>query len=203
MEQGHTSGTGTRVRKRRVSKQRRSATALERFRSPRGGLWVAAGMLLCALAYGAYGVAVANRVAQSYAGLAIGAPRDEVRYLFGAPAAGQEQAASWSFPASGRMMTIDFGADGRLHRIACAMPEGASSSLCPPVYGVVPGASEVDVLAALGQPSSVVQSGSKRIYAYDGLGLRFALARQQVVAIEHGPPARADFARHVLWQLLP
>jgi hypothetical protein len=195
---------GTRIRKRRVTKQRRQETLLDRFRKPQGGVLVAGLMLMLAVGYGAYGAAVAGKVARGYAGLELGASRAEVSYLLGAPPAGQEQAARWNFAAPGFAMAAQFGADGRLEQIACSMPAAVTSSLCPPVYGIVPGAGEVDLEATLGRPSTITLAGTHKIYAYDGLGLHFKLAQRQVVEIEHRTPAMgADFARSVLWQLLP
>lgn len=196
--------TGIRIKKRRVAKQRRQASLMDRFRGPRGGALVAAVMVAIGAAYGAYGTWEAGRVASGYAGLEIGAAPSDVRYLLGAPPAAQAQGAHWDFSTPSMLMSAGFGADGRLASIACAKPAGATTSLCPPVYGVVPGAGEVDLQAALGAASHIAQVGDTRIYDYDGLGLRFTLAQRQVVAIEHHARAQGnEFARNVIWQLLP
>lgn len=192
----------TRIKRRRVAKQRRQESLLDRFRKPQGGLLVATLMLALAAGYGAYGAAVAGKVARGYAGLQLGESHDEVRYKLGTPAA--VQAAAWHYPSQAMDMVLRFDTDGRLAGISCATPDGQSRSLCPPVFGVATGTGEVDLEAALGRPSAITQEGATRLYAYDGLGLRFRLAQRQVVEIEHRAPAMgADFARGVLWQLLP
>ena len=116
--------SGTRIKRRRVSKQRRQDSLLDRFRKTQGGLLVAALMLTLAVGYGTYGAAVTGKVAQGYAGLQLGESRDEVRYKLGAPA--DAQAAVWHYPSQAMDMTVGFAADGRLAAITCATPAGQS-----------------------------------------------------------------------------
>lgn len=205
MTEQQTSPAGEwRVRRRRVSKRKRKANPLDGLRGPAGGRVVAAIMLLLAVGYGAFGYAAARRVADGYAGLAIGASRAEVRYQLGAPQPGQEQQDRWDYPSGGASYVVRFDSDGRLASILCASSQQQHSSLCPPVYGVVPGTGEGEMQARLGPASSVGFVGKDRQFTYAGLGVTFVLAQAQVVAIEHhrAAPGMALLG-HVGWQLLP
>jgi len=192
----------TRLRKRRVSKKKPKTTMLAKFRGPAGGYWLLALMVALTLGYGAYGAWITREAGAAYSGLALGASKTDVRYIFGAPQ-GDQQAARWNYAAGTSAYAVHFDPAGKVTQIDCASVAGRASSLCPAVFGIAPGAGEHDVLQRLGAPSSQGFVGNTKRLNYPAIGVSFVLAQSQVVQIEHGKAQDAGFARQMLWQLLP
>ena len=191
------------MRKRKVSKCRDRVGLLNELRGAKGGALTFALRVVVTAGYIGQGTYAAAQAAREYAGLPIGADRQQVRYLLGAPPAAQAPTAHWAYPSSAATYSVGFDANGRTEHLLCASA-GETLSLCPPVFGVVPGMGENDVTTGLGPATGITFVGNDKHRNYDGLGVTFILAQQQVVAIEHHQPTYgADFARSVLWQLLP
>ena len=191
------------MRKRKVSKRRARVGVMTELRGAKGGVLTFVLMLLVTAGYFGQGTYAAAQAAREYAGLPMGADRQQVRYLLAPPPATQALTAHWTYPSSAATYAVGFDADGRMDHILCASA-GQTLSLCPPVFGVVPGMGENDVTTGLGAASGITFVGNDKHRNYDGLGVTVILAQRQVIAVEHHRPVYgADFARSVLWQLLP
>jgi hypothetical protein len=191
------------IRKRKVSKRRAHVGLLTELRGTKGGVLTFALMLLVAVGYVGQGTYTAAQAAGEYAGLPMGADRQQVRYLLGPPPAAQALTAHWTYPSSAATYAVGFDAGGRMEHILCASA-GQTLSLCPPVFGIVPGMGESDVTTGLGPATGITFVGNDKHRNYDGLGVTFILSQRQVISVEHHRPAYGpDFVHFVLWQLLP
>lgn len=128
----------------------------------------------------------------TYWAIAIGMPRNEVRYLKGEPAEQGEadaagRAATWTWyptPSRSHAYVVAFDAADRVVAVACA---GGGPFDCERVGGVPVGAPEGEVVRLLGEPTSVRPpdaAGRKGLrYAGRTTTLEFVLERGAVVAI--------------------
>lgn len=159
-------------------------------------------MAVIALAYGGVGLYNVVHASRTFGPTYMGMSRAEVQYVFGSPSARSADNRLWRMHEADAVTTVLFDASDRLTAIDCRGTMGTSGAACPAPLGIHVGDVEDAIWRKLGPPSGETYGGDGKVMDYPEMGLRFALRRATIVAIEHrrwrGPVALAVRAATVL-----
>lgn len=179
-----TTQTPPSLRKRRVRKKRprERTTALNS-----GRLSIARRVHILMLVCGAlYCIGIFYQVCTAVGpiqGVSLGMEGQDVRYRLGSPLTSAQTPAVWNYAVAGNILTLTFGADQRVSKIACA--EGAAAQLpCADILGVEIHTTEADLKLRLGPPDREGYDHGEKLVAYERLGVTFRLHQSRVIAIE-------------------
>lgn len=190
---------GTRRRKRRVRKQRRAGQPL----AVRIRWWINAAVAVLALIYCVGAVQHLSALHNQAGALTIGDHAGELRYALGEPTDTENGGSRWVYRKLNSVLTLDFDAAQRLAAFQCKALI-SKSGVCPTPEGVDIAATEKEIYAAFGWPTTVRYAGERKVLDYTSAGYSFQMSHGQLQAIIHTSPALAmtDW-RGLFWLLVP
>lgn len=193
-------------RRRRRRSREKTLINLGRFRwirDPLTGIVVFWTMLGIGALYVAFMFYVTWLSSFAFGKLTLDIDKDEVRYLLGAPPAGQEQKAVWEYRESGAYQRVRFDENGMLNSIFCAEYREDDAG-CADILTIAIGSTEEQIYWQIGGPDQEFYDGNDKILIYDGMGLTFRLRRKLVIGIEtHRRSGFLSFVPEALWMLVP